>query len=157
MKLAGLLSFCVLVGCATAPVDRDPDLPIIKVSPGGGPVEFIVGVHNADQELGEAEFSVTLVWPDGSETLAFDQERLTDWRESIDGDHHPGANVAVAVHSRLLPTRVILDDHLRDRTKVVEIDHDYRYATLTYFLAPAAIGTAEHHSHEPLRNPWSFD
>lgn len=152
MKSAGLLLLCVLVGCASAPREPEQSLPVIEVSPGSDPVEFIVGVHNADHELGEAEFSVTLVWPDGSKTLVFDHEQLADWRESIDGDHHPGVNVAVAVHSSVLPTRVILEDHLRNRIEVVEVDRDFKYATLTYFLTPTAIGAAEHRSREPLHN-----
>jgi hypothetical protein len=157
MKIAPLVLFSTLMlACAGQP--RPAEEPrIIDVSPGNNPVEFAVGVHNADTQLGEALFSVTLTWPDGTETLVFDRQALPGARDHVDGRHHPGANITVLVRAAVLPTRVTYQDHLVDRQQVIEITKPMRYQTAGFYVSPGGVGTIHRASTEPHdHNPWAI-
>ncbi len=156
MKTTLLIPLLLFVfSCAATPRPAH-DMPVLNVSPGSNPYEISVGVHNADTQLGEALFSVTLTWPDGTETLAFNRQALHSAREYLDGHHHPDVNITVLVRAAELPTTVTYQDHLRDRRHVIEISRTTRYQTAAFFVSPGGVGTIYRTSTSPSEhNPWN--
>jgi hypothetical protein len=156
MKIAPLLLLSMLMLACAANPEPEVDLRVIDVSPGDSRVEFAVGVHNADTELGEALFTVSLTWPDGTETLVFDRQALPGARDHVDGRHHPEANITVLVRAAVLPTKVTYQDHLRDRQQTIEITKSMRYQTVGFYVSTGEVGTIHRASTSPHdHNPWT--
>jgi hypothetical protein len=156
MKIASLVLLPMLMLACAANPKSEVDLRVIDVSSGANPVEFAVGVHNADTELGEALFTVSLTWPDGTETLVFDRQALPGARDHVDGRHHPDANITVLVRASALPTKVTYQDHLRDRQQTIEITKSMRYQTVGFYVSTGEVGTIHRAGTQPDdHNPWA--
>ncbi len=115
-----LLLFSLSLNCASTPPPSEVDRVFDDGLAAKELQELIIGVFNMDDELGRAEFTLYCEWSHGRKEMLLENWKLPKWN-LLDGRDTPGTYTNVRLKVAELPARVVVVDHLRERSRVFEL------------------------------------